>query len=144
MPIPNDYTRTTLAAKLMDILEDTATVIGWTDITVPNGDYDGIIEAVESQLIVADVADATDKLLVELNAAVEVWRAVSAQEVTAYDIGGLKEIINRGQVFSHARAMFASAQEDLAKYLAGLIIEDLGVPAGIAYSTAIKAVAVWW
>lgn len=143
MPIPNDYTRDTLAAKLQAILESTASIIGWTDITVPGGDYDNIIEAVESQLFVADVADATDKLLVELHSAVEAWRAVSAQEVTAYTIAGFREIANRDQVFDHARAMFNEAQLELQRYIGSIIIEDLGIPSGIPYSVTIKVKAVW-
>lgn len=142
MPAPTTYDETTLTQYMLDITTKAAINMGWSDPTL-NADFTEAVNEVAIQVGVADIADFVGNIeLIRLHGRVEIWRAVMAGNVPAYDIGGTLEVLRRSQMFDHARLMFLDAEADLAFFLNQAVQVDTGLPK-IPYSTMLPIKAVW-
>jgi len=142
MPAPIAYTEDTLKQFMLDITTKAAINMGWDDPTL-NADFNEAVSEVEIQVGVSDIANYSGDIeLVRLHGRIEVWRAVMAGNVPAYDVGGTLEVLRRSQMYDHARLMFLDAEADLDRYLNQGLQETTGSPR-IPYSTMLPIKAVW-
>lgn len=152
MPVFQTYTTNELARYMAATLPKIAAYLDWTVDATPEADPDDAgsyahpINEVLRRMRLDDPEDAasTEAVgLLLLHAKFAVWEFAVTELTTAYDVGGLAQQLQRGQMWQHAVDGRTEARAELENAVRGDTLEDLGFIQGIPFSQVVRVRTQW-